>query len=134
MLTATDRNGNAFLKPVCLAAPKQEHLEQELKDKVDWSNSVLLTDGHTSYRAFAAVNKISHTVVEDTPRGGHHINTVNNMHRQLKQFMDPFNGVATKYLDNYMAFFQFRQKDLSDDLGEGWVSYEDLRQRKMKLK
>jgi|SRR5690606_14051896 len=31
--------------------------------------------------------------------------TVNNYHRSLKGWMQRFNGVATKYLNNYLAWF-----------------------------
>ncbi len=31
----------------------------------------------------------------------------NNYHSRLKGWMDRFNGVATKYLDHYLSWFQF---------------------------
>ncbi len=39
-------------------------------------------------------------------RGSHPIQTVNQRHRQLKQFLLPFHGVATKCLDNYLRWHQ----------------------------
>ena len=36
----------------------------------------------------------------------HHIQNVNNYHRRLKGWMQRFNGVATKYLNNYLTWFQ----------------------------
>ena len=38
-----------------------------------------------------------------------HLQTVNNQHKQIRDFMDPFNGVATKYLPNYLNWFNYRQ-------------------------
>ena len=35
----------------------------------------------------------------------YHINNINNFHSKLKQFMSRFNGVATKYLDNYVNYY-----------------------------
>ena len=35
-----------------------------------------------------------------------HMNTINNFHSGLKKFMIRFNGVATKYLDYYVSYFQ----------------------------
>jgi hypothetical protein len=32
---------------------------------------------------------------------------VNGLHSRLKQWIDRFKGVATKYLDNYLAWFLF---------------------------
>ena len=35
----------------------------------------------------------------------YHLSNVNNLHSKLKQFMSRFNGVATKYLDNYVNYY-----------------------------
>lgn len=35
------------------------------------------------------------------------IQNVNGLHSRLKQWIDCFKGVATKYLDNYVAWFLF---------------------------
>ena len=40
-------------------------------------------------------------------KGIYHIQNVNNYHMRLKRWMDRFNGVASKYLDNYVAWFRF---------------------------
>jgi len=34
------------------------------------------------------------------------LNNINNFHSMLKKFMIRFNGVATKYLDYYVSYFQ----------------------------
>lgn len=36
-----------------------------------------------------------------------HIQNVNNYHSRLKGWIDRFNGVATKYLDHYLSWFQY---------------------------
>ena len=36
----------------------------------------------------------------------YHLNNINNFHSMLKKFMIRFNGVATKYLDYYVSYFQ----------------------------
>ncbi len=48
------------------------------------------------YRTFVAkdrVNKENKKI---------HVQTVNNKHKKLKHFLDPFNGVSSKYLQNYL--------------------------------
>lgn len=40
-------------------------------------------------------------------KGLYHIQNVNGLHSRLKQFINRFKGVATKYLDNYLAWFLF---------------------------
>ena len=39
-------------------------------------------------------------------RGPYHIQTINGLHARFKQFMARFNGVATKYLPNYLEWFR----------------------------
>ena len=34
----------------------------------------------------------------------HHINHINSLHSNLKKWMARFNGVATKYLENYLKW------------------------------
>ena len=47
----------------------------------------------------------------------YHIQNVNNYHSMLKGWIQRFNGVATKYLDHYLSWFQFLDivKHKSDD-------------------
>jgi hypothetical protein len=37
----------------------------------------------------------------------YHIQNVNNYHSRLKRWIDRFNGVATKYLQHYLAWFRY---------------------------
>ena len=39
-------------------------------------------------------------------RGPIHIQTVNNRHSRLKRFLTRYNGVSTKYLQNYLRWFE----------------------------
>ncbi|MBS1739192.1 MAG: hypothetical protein JST88_01495, partial [Bacteroidetes bacterium] len=45
----------------------------------------------------------------EKPIGKIHLQTVNNQHKQIRDFLAPFNGVATKYLPNYLNWFAYRQ-------------------------
>jgi hypothetical protein len=40
-------------------------------------------------------------------KGLYHIQNVNNYPGRLKQWIERFKGVATKYLNHYLALFQF---------------------------
>lgn len=40
-------------------------------------------------------------------KGIYHIQNMNGYHVSLSHWIDRFTGVATKYLDNYLAWFQF---------------------------
>lgn len=40
-------------------------------------------------------------------KGLYHIPNVNSYHSRLKKWMERFNGVATKYLQDYLAWFRY---------------------------
>lgn len=49
---------------------------------------------------------------ESIKRGKHkeglyHIQHINGLHSNLKKWMNRFNGVATKYLNNYIKWFKY---------------------------
>ena len=64
---------------------------------------MLVTDGCTSYPACAAALGVSHEVLNQSAgervRGELHIQTVNNRHSRLKDFLRARRGIATKYID-----------------------------------
>ena len=39
-----------------------------------------------------------------------HLQHVNNTHSQLRAFLLPFNGVSSKYLQNYLNWFAYAKK------------------------
>ena len=75
---------------------------------------VLITQNN---KEFAETKEIKLVQIKDheTKNGIYHINTINNYHSRLKKFLDPFNGVATKYLDNYLVWFNYLNNTKGDD-------------------
>lgn len=75
--------------------------------------STLITDRHTSFKAFAKDNpQIKHKMLlaaEHVDRMDKtlHLQKVNNVHSQLRTFLRPFNGVSSKYLQNYLHWFGY---------------------------
>ncbi len=71
---------------------------------------VLVTDGHRAYPPCAAALGVRHEALNlsggERVRDAFHIQTVNSRHSQLKDFLRRYRGVATKYLDNYLRWFQ----------------------------
>lgn len=45
-------------------------------------------------------------------KGIYHIQNVNNLHSRLKTWIRRFQGVATKYLDNYLYWFRWLEIDM----------------------
>jgi transposase-like protein len=104
VLTALDRDGHYFNTPVGYGKVQQiwikKHLDKQIK-----KGSTLVTDGEKSYKILTRVDLKQIT-------GGITKNKVINIyrigayHKQLKDWMVRFNGVSTKYLDNYVNFFK----------------------------
>ena len=77
-------------------------------DRID-DEPIFCTDSHKSYIQFAQNLGIE---LQQIKRGKHkegiyHIQHINAFHSKLKKWMDNFNGVATKYLANYMYWFKW---------------------------
>ena len=136
VLTAIDREKNDWMKPVCLGNLSKKYLEGDFA-KVIAKDSVLVTDKHRSYQNFAVDREMTHRRLysRQSPQGAYHLQTVNSLHSQLKRFIRPFNGVATKYLDNYLVFWQWRNRDVLADLASrrDAVSYRALADMPMAL-
>ena len=108
VLTALDRQKHSFNKPVGYGKVNKEQvaiLQHRIKD-----NSILITDGDKSYKVLKDV-KLKQLKFGKPQSKVYHLSNINNFHSKLKQFMSRFNGVATKYLDNYVNYFrEFRDK------------------------
>ena len=115
VLTATDRTRNTMIEPVCLGRISTKHIEDALGPHIA-PDSVLLTDRHAAYPKFARARDMRHYALggqHGSPDRSFHLQNVNGLHSQVKRFMKPFNGVATKYLGNYMAFYRWTKLDVT---------------------
>lgn len=97
-------------------------IDQTLGECLD-KEIVLCTDSATNYKSFAKKKGITHEIInsnkgEYVKKGVYHIQHVNAYHQRLKKWMERFNGVATKYMDNYLMWFRFLelQKNLEKQL------------------
>ena len=82
------------------------HIEAALTPIID-KEAVLCTDGAAVYSAFSRATGIKHEVIKSKgprARGAFHIQNVNAFDSRLKAWMGRFNGVATKYLGNYLGW------------------------------
>lgn len=75
------------------------------------SDNTLCTDACRAFSAYAKSKGLEHYHFKsdgtDRVKGLYHIQNVNNYHSRLKGWVQRFNGVATKYLDHYLSWFQF---------------------------
>ena len=73
------------------------------------SGSTLCTDCEKAYRKFTKSNHLNLIQLKSgkTKKGMYSIQHINNFHQQLKRFMGKFNGVSSKYLNNYLIWNNF---------------------------
>lgn len=72
--------------------------------------SIVLTDGLRAYNQYFQNKNTEHIVLpqhqhKPTVKGPYHINNVNALQRRFRRFLTEYNGVSTKYLNNYLALF-----------------------------
>ena len=106
--TALDRQGNLIIELLCTGRMTSEELNR-LYNKRIGEDSILCTDSHKSYMQFAEDMELQHKRIKS---GKHkediyHIQHINSLHSKLKKWMSRFNGVATKYLNNYMKWHKW---------------------------
>ena len=103
VLVAVDCGGTTV--STVLPAVNADTLQSAIEPVVD-EDIVLVTDGHRAYPRCAAALGVHHEALNlsggQRVRDVFHIQTVNNRHSQLKDFLRRYRGVATKYLDNYL--------------------------------
>lgn len=109
MLTVRDRGKHTY--EAILPGVSTQQLNDELKGKIE-KDIVLCSDGFKAYIKFAQGNDLIHKrlnvaagvkVIDKV----FHIQNVNAYHSRLKEWLQRFHGVATKYLDNYLGWFRF---------------------------
>ena len=107
ILVARDRSGATadFL----LDAVSKACIGQALKPRIH-SDAILCTDGSAAMAAAAHELHLHHEAVNlragERVRGPWHIQNVNAYHGRLKSWIARFHGVATSYLENYLAWFR----------------------------
>jgi hypothetical protein len=73
--------------------------------------TVLCSDAHGTWRSFAKAEAITHIELNASKKRRvsdvYHIQNVNGFHRRFKKWLERFNGVSSKFLDNYLTWFCF---------------------------
>ncbi len=115
VVVAQDRNGQVVVQKAGRGRVRAEEIDAVIGEYIDPS-ALLCTDTATNYKKFALVKGIKHETINVSKegyvkKGIYHVQHVNNFHKRLGDWMDRFNGVATKYLDNYLYWFKFLQQN-----------------------
>ncbi len=108
VLVCRDRNTNTIDE--IFEHFNSDQLSDSLKDLLS-KDALFCSDGKSVYKKFTRTNHLRHgclnlsagqRVIKDIV----HIQNVNSYHSRLKEWLIRFHGVATKYLESYLAWFR----------------------------
>ena len=107
ILTVADRGGARRFRRIPGRSNGAIHMALE---PIIAADSVLCSDGLDGYAAFAEYRGIEHRVIKAKPgqktvSKTYHIQNINNLHSRYKEFIKPFRGPASKYLEGYLQWF-----------------------------
>lgn len=112
-LVAIDRSKNLVSQVYGFGRITNQQVDNVLNKRIK-ANTLLITDKCAAYRHFAEDNCLDIKQLKaGQPYGKEiHLNTVNNYHAVFKRWVRGFNGISTKYLNRYLAWFKFiKQKN-----------------------
>ena len=142
VVVAKDRQGHADMKLSTRGRISKKNLDDIFEDKIE-AETILCTDSHRSYTAFARAKGLKHEKIKAN-KGQYvkdqvfHVQHVNNMTQRLRGWMGRFNGVSTKYLQNYLNWFLVLEKlkDTSQKMSsfvffalstnQAWFDYKNI--------
>lgn len=116
VMCAVERNGQSYSEVLGAGASTTRMVNHAFENRIA-PDSIMLSDGGKSIANYFAKRKdIGHIVLKSSVSGSHkggdpeirgiyHIQTVNNFHKRLDDFMRSYSGVATKYLNHYVSLF-----------------------------
>jgi transposase-like protein len=102
---AVNRTGHSIAKITNTERVSTKDLHHLFDERIV-SHATLVTDKLSSYVRFASTNgmKLIQLKNGQSKNGIYHIQHINNYHSRLKRFLRNFNGVSTKYLNNYLVW------------------------------
>ena len=109
VIISCDRQGSKDLHVAKRGRISKKDIAIILGNKIK-PGSILCTDSHRSYTAFARSIKIQHKKIKAN-KGQYikdkvyHVQHVNQTGQALRKWMEKFNGVSTKYLQNYLNWY-----------------------------
>lgn len=109
VIVGCDRDGNVVLGVAGQGRISMADIEDVLNQYIG-SDITLVSDAHRSFKCYAKAYDLNYVGINISEgrrvlKKKYHIQNVNNFHARLKQWMQRFNGVSTKYLQNYMNWF-----------------------------
>jgi len=128
ILVARDRNGLTLAQIAARGRISLSQAASALNGILD-DVTVLCSDAANTWRLFAQIEDIDHVELNASKRERvkniYHIQNANGFHGRLKQWIKRFNGVSSKFLNNYLVLFRFldaRSKEAPRSRREGLLS------------
>lgn len=111
ILVARDRTKHTIAEVATFGRLSAATLDQLLTSRLQ-SGVILCTDEEPTFRKYARDQKFQHEKVNPgkkryVTKEIYHIQNVNAYHERFKTFLHRFRGVATKYLNHYIAYHRF---------------------------
>lgn len=111
VLVARDRTKATVAEVATFGRLSAATLDQLLTSRLQ-SGVILCTDEEPTFRKYAREQKLPHEKVNPgkkryVTKEIYHIQNVNAYHERFKTFLHHFRGVATKYLNHYVAYHRF---------------------------
>jgi len=119
VIVASDRDKHTIVEVAGRSRISAEKINNAIGKWIPENTIALCSDSHRSYAKFANDNDIRHIAI-NVSKGQYvrdkvyHVQNVNNIHHLLKDWIKPFNGVASKYLQNYMNWFRIQRSENGD--------------------
>ena len=115
VMCAVERKGHTYGEVLGVGLATQEMLSHAFKDRLA-AESLEITDKANNFKKYFEEQSIELVQMgahiksrsqKGPPevRGVYHIQNVNNLHHRFRQFLQSYNGVATKYLNHYLNLY-----------------------------
>lgn len=127
VVTAIDREGNKIGKTVKSKRITGAQLKKTIGKKLP-KECTLITDEHPSYKKLVKIQKgiklkqINSKVRVDKKDRSINIQRVNQHHSEFRRFLRRFNGVSSKYLENYVQWCNYMKYEESANAYEKWIT------------
>jgi len=136
VMCAVERNGQCYGEVLGQGQPTTKMVTYAFEKRIA-PDSIMLSDRTTAMKSyFSKKEKVELIQLKASiagkkyggapeVRGIYHIQSVNNFHNRLQRFLRCYNGVSTKYLNNYISLFVWieNHKSMESRLEESLRTY-----------
>ena len=127
IMCAVERNGQSYSEVLGAGQPTVKMIDHAFGKRII-PDSIMLADGALAMKNyFAKKTDVALIRLQSTTSGSHHggdpeirgiyhIQSANNYHKRLNDFLRRYNGVSTKYLNHYVSLFAWIENHKSLDI------------------